>query len=205
MSHAPSDPRCPECGGAIGVTATYCMHCSADLREERRANDANEDGVWDSTTTAESTPPTTGDPSEDRDAGLLDPDGIVDDSLTVVVGLLGGIVVGIVGTVVLGVVTGSGLGVAFGVVAWLVSTAYLVRQRTVQGAISKSSYATALVLLTVPLVAVSPVVDVDGGLAGRGGLFVVLLIFVFVPAGIAAAIGWIAGRFVPDESDTALQ
>ena len=25
------DPRCPECGEPIGQTATYCMHCSADL------------------------------------------------------------------------------------------------------------------------------------------------------------------------------
>ena len=26
-----ADPHCPECGEPIGQTATYCMHCSADL------------------------------------------------------------------------------------------------------------------------------------------------------------------------------
>jgi uncharacterized RDD family membrane protein YckC len=26
-----SDPRCPECGGKIAATASYCMHCEADL------------------------------------------------------------------------------------------------------------------------------------------------------------------------------
>lgn len=193
MSDAPADPRCPECGSPIGVTATYCMHCSADLTDERRAADADSDGVWDASAGGEGTPTdaATGD-------SLLDPDGLVDDSLTVVVGILGGIVVGVVGTVVLGIVTGSGVGVAFGLVAWLVSTAYLVRQRTVQGAISKSGYAVATVLLTVPLVALSPVVDVEGGLSGRGGLFVVLLLFVFVPAGVAAGVGWLAGRFVSE-------
>jgi hypothetical protein len=81
---------------------------------------------------------------------------------------------------------------------WLVATAYLVRRRTVQGAVSKAGYAVALVLLSVPLVALSPFADIDGGLSGRGGLFVVLLVFVVVPAGIAATVGWVAGRFVPE-------
>lgn len=26
-----ADPRCPECGGKITATASYCMHCEADL------------------------------------------------------------------------------------------------------------------------------------------------------------------------------
>jgi len=26
-----SDPRCPECGGKLAATASYCMHCDADL------------------------------------------------------------------------------------------------------------------------------------------------------------------------------
>jgi hypothetical protein len=200
VTDTPSDPRCPECGGKIGATATYCMHCSADLTDERRAADADADGVWDG---AELDPPQSTDAPTDGDAGatggLLDPEGLVDDSLTVVVGILGGIVVGVVGTVVLGIVTGSAAGVGFGVVAWLVTTAYLVRQRTVQGAVSKSGYSVAVVLLLVPLVAVSPVVDVEGGLSGRSGLFVVLLLFVVVPAAIAAGIGWLASRYVPTD------
>ncbi|QGX93981.1 hypothetical protein EI982_03895 [Haloplanus rallus] len=47
MSDSTADPRCPNCGGPIGRTATYCMHCSADLTEERAAADADDDGVWD--------------------------------------------------------------------------------------------------------------------------------------------------------------
>lgn len=29
--HDPSDPRCPECGEPVSATASYCMHCEADL------------------------------------------------------------------------------------------------------------------------------------------------------------------------------
>ena len=47
MTDSTTDPRCPNCGEPIGRTATYCMHCSADLTEERAAADADDDGVWD--------------------------------------------------------------------------------------------------------------------------------------------------------------
>jgi hypothetical protein len=203
-----TDPRCPECGEPIGVTATYCMHCSADLTEEQAEADTDGDGTWDASET-----PSLGDVVEETvggggggsptagasDGQLLDPDGLVDNALTILVGIVGGLIAGLVGTIVLGVVTSSGYGVLFGILAWLVTTAYLVRQRTVQGAISKSGYAIALVLLLVPLIALSPFVNIGGGLSERGGLFVVLLVSVGVPAAIAAVVGWVAGRFVPDE------
>lgn len=190
-----ADPRCPECGEPIGLTATYCMHCSADLAEERAAADVDGDGGWDRTTGTGS-PGGSSVPGE-RGEPLLDPEGPVDDTLTVLVGIVGGLLVGVVGTLVLLVVTGSGWAIGLGVVAWLGSTAYLVRRRTAQGAVAKSGYALAVVLLSVPAIALSPVVDVDGGLAARGGLFVVLLFFAVVPAGIAAVVGWVASRFVP--------
>jgi len=202
-----TDPRCPECGEPIGATATYCMHCSADLTEEQAEADTDGDGTWDKTEA-----PSVGDVVSDAvggtdtgaaagasDGQLLDPDGLVDNALTILVGIVGGAIAGLVGTIVLGVVTNSGYGVLFGILAWLVTTAYLVRQRTVQGAVSKSGYAIALVLLLVPLIALSPFVNIDGGLSERGGLFVVLLVSVGIPAAIAAAVGWVAGRFVPDE------
>jgi hypothetical protein len=203
-----TDPRCPECGEPIGATATYCMHCSADLTDEQAEADTDGDGTWDETEA-----PSVGDVVSDAVSGtdtgaatsgesggqLLDPDGLVDNALTILVGIVGGAIAGLVGTIVLGVVTNSGYGVLFGILAWLVTTAYLVRQRTVQGAVSKSGYAIALVLLLVPLIALSPFVNVDGGASARGGLFVVLLVFVGVPAAIAAVVGWVAGRFVPDE------
>lgn len=194
-----ADPRCPECGGPIGTTATYCMHCSADLTDERAAADADDDGAWDGTDDTGSTRDGSGAASAgSADDELLDPDGLVDDTLTVVVGIAGGLLVGIVGTTVLVTVTGSGWAFPLGVAAWLGATAYLVRRRTVQEAVAKSGYAVAIVLLLVPVIALSPVVDVDGGIQERGGLFVVLVLFAALPAAVAAGIGWVASRFVPD-------
>ncbi|MFB6135848.1 MAG: zinc ribbon domain-containing protein [Halobacteriaceae archaeon] len=197
MAEAADDPRCPECGEPIGRTATYCMHCSADLTDEREAADANEDGVWDSpdAASADAREQAAG----ERSGRLLRPDGLVDDTLTVVVGIGGGIVVGAVGTAVLLLVTESGWALVLSLAAWLGVTAYLVRRRTVQDAVSKSGYAVAIVLSLVPVIALSPAVSVDGGSGGRGGLFLVLLLFSAVPAGIAAAIGWAASRFVPGD------
>ena len=211
------DPHCPECGEPIGQTATYCMHCSADLSDEKAAADTNDDGTWDGTVGSDEGDPSAGDegdasptydPLEDvggdaaatTDTGgqVLDPDGIVDNTLTVIVGVLGGIVVGIVATITLAIVTESLWGVLLGIVAWLGSTGYLVRRRTVQGAVEKSGYAAAVVLLLIPLVAFSPLASVDGGLTGRGSFFLAALVVVSVPAIIAAVVGWVAGRFAPD-------
>ncbi|MCU4719434.1 zinc ribbon domain-containing protein [Halapricum hydrolyticum] len=219
MSNATPDPRCPECGEPIGQTATYCMHCSADLTDEREAADADEDGVWDGTEpaspgeaetidsggTAETIAAQAGGVADaagigTEDGQLLDPDGFVDNALTVVVGIAGGIIVGIVGTIVLTVATASGWGLLFGVLLWLGSTAYLVRRRTVQGAVSRTAYAVALVLLLVPLIALSPVIEASGGLQERGTSFVSMLLFVLFPAAIAAGVGWVAGRFVPSDA-----
>lgn len=200
MAEAADDPRCPECGEPIGQTATYCMHCSADLTDELQAADADADGAWDGASAAPEgsrAPPATGEPGQ-----LLDPDGLVDDTLTVLVGIGGGVVVGAVGTVVLLLATGSGWALLFGLVAWLGSTAYLVRRRTVQAAVSRTGYAIAVVLLLVPVVALSPAASIDGGLEERGGLFFILFVFVLIPAGIAAMFGWVASLFIP-EDDTA--
>lgn len=39
------DPRCPECGEPIGATATYCMHCSAELPMDDSADVSDADDV----------------------------------------------------------------------------------------------------------------------------------------------------------------
>jgi hypothetical protein len=203
------------------------MHCSADLSDEDPVTESTdsepnvdsveaaggEDGADRGATTAEATGvvgrigrqvaesvSSTSSGTDTETGQWLDPDGMVDNTLTVLVGIVGGLVVGTIGTTVALILTGSGWAVLFGLIAWLGATAYLVRRRTVQGAISKGAYATALVLLLVPVIALSPVVDVDGGMAERGGFFVVVLVFVAVPAAIAAAIGWVAARFVPEET-----
>ena len=213
MSQPDDDPRCPECGGKIGQTATYCMHCSADLTEEQARADVDGDETWDRESST--TEPTSGADSRstgrraasdalgETDEGasaqdnLLDPEGLVDDTLTVVVGIAGGLVVGVLATFELLVLTGSAWGFVVGLVAWLGVTAYLVRRRTVQGAVAASGYAIAAALLLVPLLAFSPVATVEGGIQGRGGMFVTLAVFVLVPVAIAAAVGWVAARFVP--------
>jgi hypothetical protein len=196
-----TDPRCPECGEPIGQRATYCMHCSADLTAERAAADVDDDGEWEQSETTS----TQGNSAVDAEMAtgegsdqLLAPDGVVDNTLTVVVGVAGGVLVGVVGTVVLLAVTGSGWALALGVLAWLGSTGYLVRRRTVQGAVAKTGYAVAVVLLLVPVVAFSPAMSVEGGIGERGVTSLLLLLFVAIPAAIAAAVGWVASRFVPD-------
>lgn len=42
-------PLCPECGGKIAETSTYCMHCSADLTEEWDATPVSDDNAWGET------------------------------------------------------------------------------------------------------------------------------------------------------------
>lgn len=200
------DPRCPECGEPIGLTATYCMHCDADLSAEREAADSDDDGTWDRSaggsgrTPGQSGGGGTGTRTDEQLQALMASDGLLDNTLTVVVGIIGGLFVGVLGTVVLLIISGSGLALLFGLIAWLGATAYLVRRRTVQEAVAKSGYAVALVLLLVPVIALSPVVSVDGGLGERGGLFVVLLLFVAIPAGIAAGVGWVATRLIPEDA-----
>jgi hypothetical protein len=199
------DPRCPECDGPIGQTATYCMHCSADLTAEQAVADTDADEVWEGTGTSTAreseAASRTGAGGERPGSGdpLLAPDGLVDNTLTVVVGIAGGVVVGLVGTVVLLLVTGSLWALLFGIVAWLGATSYLVRRRTVQAAVSKTGYAVAIVLLAVPAVALGPLLETSG-IEQRGGLFVGLLVFVAVPAVFAAGVGWIAGRFVSERT-----
>jgi len=203
MSTHDDDPRCPECGEPIGMTATYCMHCSADLTDEHAAADADGDLAWDADSSDSATTSTDfGGPTEREDSAdgqLLDPDGLVDNSLTVLVGVAGGIVVGLLGTIVFAIVSTSAWALPFGFVAWLGSTAYLVRRSTVQGAVAKSGYAVAVVLLLVPFVTLSPFLSVEGGLVGRAQSFVILLVFVAIPAGISAIVGFLAAQFVPDE------
>ena len=203
-----ADPRCPECGEPIGSTAAYCMHCSADLTEERERADTNDDGRWDgynrdgsadaadgSSSTAATSAATD---TAEGDGGLLDPSGLVDNTLTVVVGIGGGLVVGFIGTVVLVAMTESLWAFPVGILVWLLATAYLVRRRTVQGAIAKAAYGVALVLVSIPLVAFSP--GGGGDLVGRITEFGELLLTVAIPTGIAAGVGFRVSRFIPESS-----
>lgn len=190
------DPRCPDCGGAVGTTATYCMHCSADLTGRGPVDGADEGDVGG----GDGDRGGHGGRSDHGDGGdssLLDPDGLLDDSLTVAVGVVGGLVVGIVATFAL-LFFDAGLAL-LGVVVWLGATVYLVRLRTVQEAVSRAAYGVALVLLLVPLVPLSPAVETSSG-GDRVVGVVVLGVLVGIPALVAAGVGYLASRYVPEES-----
>lgn len=203
---ADDGPFCPECGEPVSATADYCMHCYVDFPADFPAGSGTPGTqAGDGTDPAEppdpgtaATPTVAGERSGTSDDRLLDPDGIVDDSLTVLVGVVGGLVVGLVGGIVLGILTGHWIGLLLGMVAWLGATAYLVRRPSVQAAVSKTGYAVAGILLLVPLIAVAPGAG-NATLTEQAILFVMTLGFVAPLAGVAAAVGWVASRFVPGQ------
>lgn len=192
MSVSADDPRCPECGEPIGMTSAYCIHCSADLTEDRERTDTDAD--WDPTSRPSS--PQAPSPTEDTAGGgsLLDPDGLLDTLLTVVVGLIGGVVISLFVWFAVTSVVSFGLGAAVGVLVWLGATAKLFRCRTVQEAVSKAAYGIAIAMMLVPLIVFSSTWDPGT----RGQDFVILAVICAVPAAIAGSVGFIAARFVPE-------
>jgi hypothetical protein len=227
------EARCPECGEPISATATYCMHCYADLpsgpvsdqpgTEEHPSGDrgwGDQDGTRTGTPTGERTvdetarvtqPTGTGsetaagtptapgraDAATDTSDQILDPDGIVDNTLTVVVGIVAGIVVGIVATIAIVATTTSAWAIPVGILVWLGSTAYLSRRRTVQGAIAHGFYSIGVVLLLLPFIAFSPGIEATT-IGDRVTIFVTVFLGLAIPAGIAAVLGFIVSRLVPE-------
>src|SRR5699024_9332264 len=188
------DPRCPECGEPIGMTSAYCMHCSADLTEY--SEQTNIDGDGDRTVTSGPSTQQTPAPSENTatgDGSLLDPDGLVDNSLTVVVGIVGGFVIGFielfVGTAILSV----GIGFAIGILVWLGATAYLVRLRTVQETFSKAAYGIAIAIMPFSLIVFGPTWE-SSSIGARITEFIIVFVFCAVPATIVAGVGYLVGR-----------
>lgn len=66
------DPRCPECGGKIAATASYCMHCDADLTAD--GGDGEDTVLSDDEfgTVDDGTMPSKDTDTADSDGGLLD-------------------------------------------------------------------------------------------------------------------------------------
>lgn len=194
------DPRCPECGEPIGMTSAYCMHCSADLTEDPSQADAGDDGDWtDTSRPSTQQAPAPSENAATSDEPLLDPEGLVDNSLTVVVGIIGGFVIGFielfVGTALLSV----GIGFAIGILVWLGVTTYLVRLRTVQAAISKAAYGIAIAIMPFSLIVFSSAWE-SSSVGTRITEFSIVLVFCVVPAAIIAGVGFLVGRFVPEHS-----
>lgn len=177
------------------MRATECLHCGADLSDVTPVPgtgdvDTATGGQSPATDASNTVSTARGTPTEHP----LDPEGIMDNTLTVLVGIIGGLIIGVVGTVVLLFLTQSAWGVALGFAVWLGATAYLVRRRYLFDTVSKTAYGIAAVLLSVPVIAVV----FEGDLATRGVGFVVLLVVVAIPAAITAGIGWYTSRYVPE-------
>lgn len=204
----PSDPRCPACDGKVGATSVYCMHCGADLLETdvgadnradaRRGDDSADvsdadDVSWGASSTG----------GTDGAGGFLGdlfaPDGLLDDSLTVVVGAGAGLLAGVVAFFVALFATGNAVSLLAGFVVWLAVTAVLVRQRTVFGAVRLGCYALAVLLLVAPVTALSPVVGVDGGFGSRVALVLIFEALALIPVAVLLVAGFLAGRARPDE------
>jgi len=119
---------------------------------------------------------------------VLDPDGLVDNSLTVVVGIGAGIVIGLISLFVFGIAFG-GTGVLLAFVAWLGSTAYLARRRTVFDAVRDGAFGLAAVLVIAGIGAsVGTAMDGNSVVAA----LVVLVPFVFFAA-LVAGTGYAVG------------
>jgi hypothetical protein len=129
----------------------------------------------------------------------LGPDGVIDNSLTIVLGLVGGIVIGIGTLMLVGIATQSAWSVGVALLVWLTSTAILSRQRTVLGALRLGCYAVATLLVMVPVAAFSPVVGIEGGLSSRAVMFLIGEVVLVVPVLLLVVVGFVAGRARPDE------
>lgn len=218
---ADDGPYCPECDEPVSATASYCMHCYADLPsggtgtvdhgESGGGGMARGDSGGDGTATGTAHDDTggkgaatasetaaSGGTRDASDHGLLDPEGTADNVLTVVAAIVGSIVIGFVGFIELLLATGSAWALPVGFFAWLGGLAYLARQYSVQETIGKTFYGGALVLLLLPLIALNP--GLEGGIADRIILFVTTLLFVAMPASVFAAIGYGVLHFAPERN-----
>lgn len=197
------DPRCPECGEPIGITAAYCMHCSADLTEERKRA-TGDDGDWNSTSRPSSPPHGSVSIYDTGKLGeLLNVDEILETPVTAGVGLIAGLVIGTIEfMVVIGIISfGStgilslGVGFAASILVGFGTTAYLVRQQTVQEAVSKSAYAIAIAIMSFPLIVFNPTWDTETGVVFLD--FVILEVICAFPAAIVCGLGFLTTRFIP--------
>lgn len=217
-----TDPRCPACSEPVGVRATYCMHCDSqfeqpvdgDGSEPRRSGQGDEfgvpeesDGPADTARTDRNDPVATDVGGTATSAGdgedwldrYFGPDGLIDDSLTVVIGVVVGVVCGFVALVVFGVVVGGGIGLLAGLGAWVGVTAWVARQYSVFGAVRSGCYALAVALLALPVVALTDAAQ-GGTLSGQILLFIVAEVLFGLFALPLAGTGYAAGKRRPDQS-----
>jgi hypothetical protein len=131
---------------------------------------------------------------------LLDPEGLADNALTLVVAILGGLLIGFVSLFAFLFSLGV-FGLLVALVAWLGSTVYLASRHTVFGAVRYGAYALACLLLLIP---VGIAVAIDGAILER----IVVLVMAGVPVGIVAivigGVGYLVGLGAPEDTDPGL-
>lgn len=172
------DPRCPDCDGPIGPTATYCMHCGAEFPERRGAT--RRVGADDAATEGGST----GGNSTDGDSTL-------DGALRLAIGASGGAVVGVLVAVVALLATGDVLTVLLGPVAWAGAAVHVARRPSARAAFGRACALVAIAILLVPTVvfgeAVTP--QSDGEASGLVGHLVLFVLGEFAAGIVAASVG----------------
>lgn len=139
---------CPECGGPIGQTSTFCMHCSADLADRHPSrNGAAEDqstsgdgwmevdaGVVDveqaradeQEVHQQDLPPEYRSTSGAVDRSLL-PDDFAIKAVTFLLAMAGGLAVGISSAIAISRTVGGTVTYLLAVLAWTGSTAVFLR------------------------------------------------------------------------------
>lgn len=185
----PHDPECPACGEPVSAWADYCMHCEADLPTGDGTVGAGGAVAGSGDAEAEFT---TGEGDGDR--GLLHPDGLLDDTLTTVVGVVAGVVAGILVTTAVVFALPGGWPFLVGVVAWVGVTVAVVRNRSMAGGASTACYLVALALLALPVVLGGTAPMAESGVENQVGFAVVLAVFAWPVAGVLAVVGWLVGR-----------
>lgn len=167
------------------------MHCGADLDDaDETARSASDERV---ARRNRRNLETASEADDSADESLLDPDGLLDNSLTVLVGLVGGALVGVLALVLFGIITQSVWGLLPAGLAWMVGTGYLSTRRTVGEAVRYGCYATALLLVLYPLVSFAPATK-GGDFAGRVFLFLVAELLFGVFALGLVGVGRVAGK-----------
>ena len=159
------DPTCPNCNEPIGATAEWCMHCYVDLP----------DGP------AGMTPRTFETNEPDTDGYLLDPDGFLDNTLTLAVGLVAGVFAGVIMMFGLFFALHSAWGILLGIVGGFAVAGQTARQSSVSDGVLWGTILVACSLFVFPFIAFSPGMT-GGSLGGRIILFMMIGAVVFLIA-----------------------
>lgn len=157
-------------------------------------------------TAATDAPDATADPGATVDPGAsttdrrswLHPDSLLDDSMTVAVGLVAGVLAGVLTSVILLWLLPGALPFLVGMAAWVGATIYVARTRTVFGATRKAGYLLGGLLVVLPVLFAFTAEMQENTPDERLGLLAVLAFFAWPVAAVLAGAGYWLGGKAPD-------